>query len=182
MKNTKNNNLPFIIETAVIISLITFFLTYTTSYIWLRDGFDLMEASFLSILTSAFFFGCFLVIGIWKLNSFKSFCLKNNIKPFNKYILVSLILLFSLFFYVLLDTFIFYFVDRSIPEAFADSLSKLAESSDKKLRGIEDFRAMPFSLQNIVVNFIALFLAGLISLPFIKKDGKLFKTLASDYR
>ncbi|MGB4776451.1 MAG: hypothetical protein WBP45_14840 [Daejeonella sp.] len=128
-----------------------------------------MEASFLSILTSAFFFWCFLVIGIWKLNSFKSLCLKNNIKPFNKYILVSLILLFSLFFYILLDTLIFYFVDRSIPEAFADSLSKLAENSDKKLEGIEYFRTMPFSLQNIVVNFIALCLAGLISLPFIKR-------------
>ncbi len=182
MKTNKTNML-FIIETAILIALITFILTYTTSYIWLRDGFDLMEVSFLSILGAAFFFCSFLIICVWKVNSFTSFCLKQNIKPFNKYIQVFLLLLSSLLFYVILDVLMFYFIDKSIPQAFANALSELAGNTGKKLEGMEDFREMPFSLQNIVVNFIALVIAGLISLPFIKKNGELFKTTtASDYR
>lgn len=181
MKNSKDN-IIFALETSLLISIIAFALTYLISYLWLRDGFDMLEVSFLSITSSIFFFFTFLFFCIWQINSFIKESIKSNKKYFNKYFLLLLILILSLSIFTLIDTIIFYFVDDSIPVEFSNALEKLAKNSGKELEGMEDFKTMSFSLQNSILNLISLFISSLICIPFIKKDGELFKSKINEYR
>lgn len=181
MKNTKGN-IIFTLETSLLISIIAFALTYMISYLWLRDGFDLLEVSFLSITSSVCFFFSFLIICIFQTNSFIRESLKNNKKWFSKYLLMFLILVFSLSIFTLLDTLIYYFIDDSIPVEFSKALEKIAKNSGKELEGMEEFKNMSFSLQNSVLNFISLFISSIICVPFIRKDGELFRSKINEYR
>ena len=181
MKNNKEN-IVFTFETSLLISVIAFAITYLISYFWLRDGFDMLEVSFLSITSSVIFFFTFLIVCILQINLFIRESLKTNKKKFSKYFLLLLIFIFSLSFFTFLDTLIFYFVDDSIPIEFSKALEKLAQNSGQNLEGMDDFKNMSFSLQNSILNLISLLISSLICIPFIKKDGALFKSNVNDYR
>lgn len=181
MKNNKEN-IIFTFETSLLVSIIAFTLTYLISYFWLRDGFDMLEVSFLSITSSVIFFFTFLIVCILHTNLFIRESLKNNKKYFNKYFLLFLVFIFSLSIFTLLDTLIFYLVDDSIPIEFSKALEKLAQNSGQKLEGMDEFKNMSFSIQNSILNLISLIISSLICIPFIKKDGELFRSNLNDYR
>lgn len=109
------------------------------------------------------------VVGI---NSKNKNLTNNNIKPISKIYSVLIVFGFSLITFVIVDCFSF-IIDDSISKDYAQTLLNMAAENEESLEGAELFASLPFSIQNFLSTFILGFIGSLISLLFIRKNGKL---------
>lgn len=155
--------------------IIVFLLSVITVLYWRRDGIDLLEVSFMSILSGLYFFIVIIVSNIIGLNRYIRLMLEDGHIPFKKITQIFIVLLSSFVVYAAFDS-IYFLVDKSISADYAEALMNLANRSGDSLnkRTLEDFARLPFALQNGIVTFTFAVVGSLISLAFIKKDGVLF--------
>jgi hypothetical protein len=174
----KKNNLLFSshIQAALIIALTTFILSYVILYQWQKDGFSIMEISVMALLTAIIIFFIIIAVNIWHVNNYRKKSIVKGINPIKKVWSVIIIAIASFTLLSLFDSLLFYFVDKSIPQSYAEGLGDLLKSSGQSTESLNEFNEMPFMLQNGIVIFIAAIIGSLISLIFIKKDGQLLGT------
>lgn len=177
--NMKNNisistNTKNILLTGILVGVLTSALTIITLLYWQRDGLDLLEISFMSILAGLFLLICIIPINIIMLNKNIKEVLINKEKSSKRIyqILISFLIGFIIF---LIIDYVYFLLDSSIPAKFAESLRKIAEKNGDSIQGMDDFANLPFGLQNGILTFIFGLIGTFISLPFIKKDGILDK-------
>jgi hypothetical protein len=154
---------------------IVFLLSIVTVLFWHRDGIDLLEVSFMSILSGLYFFIVIIVSNIIGLNKYVRDMINDGRAPLNKFAQVFIVLLTSFMAYAVLDS-VYFLADNSISADYAEALMNLASRSGDSLnkRTLDDFARLPFALQNGIVTFIFASIGSVISLAFIKKDGVLF--------
>ncbi len=179
---SKENSLHTLshLKAGIISGLITFAISYIILYRWQRDGFNTMEISLMAILTGIIIFFITIAVTIWHVNQYRKDCNIENIIPMKKVWSVLIIAVLSLLFLSLFDSILFYFIDKSIPQSYAEGLSNLVRSSGQETDSLNEFDEIPFMLQNSVVIIIAAIFGSLISILFIKKDGIIFGT-TNDY-
>ncbi|AZQ64774.1 hypothetical protein EI427_21350 [Flammeovirga pectinis] len=162
------------IEDSVMKGIFSGLFTFSISFSFIEylraDGFSIIEASFLPILPGIITFICILFFNTFLLNRSNKFLEnKNTLKP---YLSILIVLFFNIIIYLTIDIIMFNF-DDSLPKDFAASLLKIAENNNESLDGIIEFSELPFSIQNLIATFIFAFIASVISLFFVKKNGNL---------
>jgi hypothetical protein len=157
------------------VGIIVFLLSVITVLYWQRDGIDLIEVSFMSIISGLYFFLVIIIANIIGLNKYIRTMIGDGRTPFKRIIQIFIILLTSFMVYAAFDS-VYFLIDKSISAEYAEALLNLANKSGDSLnkRTLEDFAKLPFALQNGIVTFIFAGISSVISLAFIKKDGVLF--------
>ena len=165
-----------IFEIGVLEGFITFVLTFLITFCWNSDGLGLLEFSFLPLIAGFFLFFTVLILNIIYLNKIikNSFRVSEN-QRFNKYIMLSIVLVTSVFTYTIIDFLVFLF-DDSLPKEYAKGLIEFLRKNGSPTEGMEEFSNLSFGIQNLISNLVSSFIACLLSIPFIKKDGEFFKT------
>ncbi|RTY94831.1 hypothetical protein EKM05_05825 [Flavobacterium sp. GSP27] len=177
MKNNKSisTNAENILLAGILVGVFTSALTIITLLYWQRDGLDLLEISFMSILAGFFLFMCIIPINIIMLNKNIKEVLKNKEKSSKRIYQILLSFLIGFIIFLIID-YVYFLFDSSIPAKFAESLRKMAEKNGDSVLGMDDFANLPFGVQNGILTFIFGLIGAFISLPFIKKDGILYKS------
>lgn len=163
------------LEVALLISLSALFLTYLTLYYWKRNGFDDLEIGLIALLSSIYLLFTSIILNIWLQNKYRSTCILNHHKPFKKIYSFLIIICMTAVIVFLLDAIFYYFIDKSVPIAYAEKLEELMIRSHQSEEVIKAFYDFPLMIQNSVVVIGAILLSGIISLPFIRKDGKFLR-------
>lgn len=169
-----------LIELGMLIGVITFTLTLLTTTLWQNDGISMGEGIMLPFIGGLYLFLSIIIINIVGINKVRKVAIKNNEQPIKKLYQVLIIVVITVFTYTLFDSIYFLF-DNSLSRDYAKSLEALLQSTGEKTDDIKDFDKLPFSVQNIFSSIFSAILTGLISLPFIKKDGEIFKSKNDNY-
>lgn len=168
------------IELGVLIGILTFLLTVLTTTFWQNNGISLGELVMLPLIGGFYLFITTMFINVIGLNKIRRLDVKNNAIPIKKIYQVLIIIGVSVFVYTSLDSIYFLF-DSSLSEEYASSLETFLNSSEESTDDIKDFEKIPFSMQNVFSSITSAIITGLISLPFIKSDGEIFKSKKETY-
>ena len=168
------------IELGILIGLFTFLLTLLTTTIWQNNGISMGELIMLPLIGGFYLFLTTIVINIIGINKIRRLEIKNNVLPIKKIYQVLIIIVVSILIYTILDSIYFLF-DSSLSKDYASSLDALLKSTGETTEEVKDFENIPFSIQNIFSSITSAIITGLISLPFIKSDGELFKSKKENY-
>lgn len=173
---SKKNSLHILshLQAGIISGLITFIISYIILYQWQKDGFTTMEISLMAILTAIIIFFIVIAVTIWQVNQYRKDCTIESVVPIKKVWSVLIIAILSFLFLSLFDSILFYLIDKSIPQSYAEGLGDLMKSSGQSIESLNDFDEIPFMLQNGVIIIIAAVIGSMISILFIKKDGVIF--------
>lgn len=174
MKQKIKKTIP-LIELGLLNGVITFLLTLLTTTFWQNEGISMGETIMLPLIGGFYLFFAILLVNIIGINKVRRLNIKNNEQSLKKFYQALIVILSSILFYTLLDSIYFIF-DNSLSIDYANSLESLLSSTGESTEDIKDFEKLPFSVQNIFSSIIVAVIAGLISLPFIKLDGEIFKT------
>lgn len=169
-----------LIEIGFLIGVVTFLFTLLTTTLWQNDGISMGETIMLPLIGGFYLFLSIIIVNIIGINKVRKIIVKNGEQPIKKLYQVLIVLFFSIFAYTLFDSIYFLF-DNSLSKDYASSLEALLQSSGEKTDDIKDFEKLPFSVQNIFSSIFSAIVAGLISLPFIKTDGEIFKSKNDNY-
>jgi hypothetical protein len=167
-------------ELAVIIGIITFFLTLLTTTLWQNNGISMVEILMLPLVGGFYLFLTTLIVNIICINKVRELVVKNKEQHTKKFFQVLIVISISILIYTMLDSIYFLF-DNSLSIDYTRSLVSLFQSSNEKYNDMINFEKLPFSIQNLFSNLFSVILAGLISLLFIKKDGEIFKSKNDKY-
>lgn len=171
-----------IFELSALCAIVLFTSTYITIYQWQADGFDLIEASFLSILTGAYFVILLLIVSAFGINWTIRLSLRDGATPWSRLTYSAALVFISLAIFFVVDSVYFFLVDNSISADYGQALADLSRQQHKQLPGMDEFKNMPFSLQNGMVTAIFGVIGSLLSLVVIRKDGELFRSQTMDAR
>lgn len=152
----------------------TFALNLITILYWQRDGFDFLEIALMTIIAGVFLFISVLMSNIYFLNKGIRNAIKTDSSIIKRIYQVLLSLIIATIIFIILDA-AFFIIDDSISQDYASMLKEMAERNGDTLAGFDDFASLPSGIQNAISTFIIGFLGSLVSLIFVKKDGKLFK-------
>ena len=169
-----------LIELGILIGVITFILTFLTTTLWQNDGISMGETILLPLIGGFYLFLSIIIFNIIGINKVRKLIIKNGGQPMKRIYEVLIVILISIMIYTLLDSICFIF-DDSLSNDYASSLEALLKSTGEKTDDIKDFEKLPFSIQNIFSSIFSAIISGLISLPFIKKDGEIFKSKNDNY-
>ncbi|WP_396147807.1 hypothetical protein [Flavobacterium sp.] len=169
-----------LIEIGFLIGVVTFLFTLLTTTLWQNDGISMGETIMLPLIGGFYLFLSIIIVNIVGINKVRKLAIKNNEQPIKKIYQVLIVLFISIFAYTLFDSIYFLF-DNSLSKDYASSLEALLQSSGEKTDDIKDFEKLPFSVQNIFSSIFSAIVAGLITLPFIKADGEIFKSKNDNY-
>lgn len=176
----KVRRIEHLLGISLIVGSIVFILSLITILRWQDEGFDLLEVSFMSIISGVYFMIVIIVVNIIGLNMYIRDTIKSGHQPILRILQILLIFVLSFVIYLLLDS-VFFIFDSSISKEYAESLIELSQKNGGKLEesSLSDFANLPFSLQNGIITSVFALIGSFISLPFIKRDGILIK--ASEY-
>jgi len=163
-----------IFRAGVICGFATFVLNFITISYWQRDGFDFLEIALMTIMAGLFLFISTLPTNISFLNKGIRDAIKADTPMIKRIYQVLLSLVIAMITFLILDA-IFFIIDDSISQDYANMLKEMAERNGDTLPGFDDFASLPFGIQNAIFTFTIGFLGSLVSLAFVKKDGELFK-------
>ena len=153
----------------ILIGLITFFLTFLTTFYMNYGNLSIIEISLLPLTGGFFFFFSLTFIGINQLNKIN---IENDFILINRYCQILIILIISFATYLLADSLIFIF-DKSLSENYSQGLINLTEEmNNNEIQEFEKFGKLPFGMQNFVLTLIAgivSYIAILIGME--KKNG-----------
>ena len=156
---------PFI-STGILIGLITFFLTFLTTFYMNYDNLSLLEISLLPLIGGFFFFFTLTFIGVNQLNRIN---IENDFISINHYYQVLIILIISFATYLLVDSLIFIF-DKSLSENYSQGLINLTEEiNENEIKEFEKFGKLPFSIQNFVLTLIAGIVSYIVIIVAMRK-------------
>ena len=164
----------FPIQLGVVAGLLVFLLVFINTLTWQTDGFSMIEGSLLSLIGAFYIFITLLVVEIWGINKYIRECIAEQNQFLKKWYSVGITLIVCFLTFVLLDSLLF-LIDDSVSKDYAATLQKFIKESGGNTAGIKQIASLPFALQNGIATFISGFLASLLSLIFIKKDGQLIK-------
>lgn len=165
-----------LIELGILIGVISFILTYLTTTIWQTKGISMGEAIMLPLVGGFYLFLSITIGNIIGINKVRKLNKKNGGQQVKKIYEILIVIFISILIYTSFDSICFLF-DDSLSKDYANSLEELLKSSGESTDDIKDFDKLPFSIQNIFSTIFSAIISGLISLPFIKKDGEIFKNL-----
>lgn len=176
----KIKRIEHLLALSLIVGSAVFMLSLITTLRWQNEGFDLLEVSFMSIISGVYFMIIIIIANVIGLNMYIRDAIKSGHQPILKILQILLIFVSSFVIYILLDSAFFIF-DGSISKEYAESLLELSQKNGGTLEesSLSDFANLPFSLQNGIITSVFALIGSFISLPFIKKDGILIK--ASEY-
>ncbi|MEM0542914.1 DUF4199 family protein [Flavobacterium sp. j3] len=169
-----------LVELGMLIGVITFLLTLLTTTLLQNNGISMGEVIMLPLIGGFYLFLTIIIVNIIGINKVRKLDIKKTEQPLKKLYQVLIVILISILIYTILDSIYFLF-DNSLSKDYASSLEDLLQSSGEKTDDIKDFEMLPFSVQNIFSSIFSAIIAGLISLPFIKKDGEIFKSKNDNY-
>ena len=157
-----------LISISVLIGLITFFLTFLTTFYMNYDNLSIVEISLLPLIGGFFFFFSLTFIGVNQLNKIN---IENDFVLINRYYQVLIILVISFATYLLADSLIFIF-DKSLSENYSQGLINLTEEMDNnEIQEFEKFGKLPFGIQNFVLTLIAGIVSYITILIGMKKKN-----------
>ncbi|WP_421889863.1 hypothetical protein [Marinoscillum sp.] len=168
------NQYADLFKAGLVNGLLSFIFIISTLLYWKSDGFSVLEISFMAILGGFFYFFTCLSVSVWLINDHIKNARSSQEKPGNKWVAILLILIVGFVVLLLLDL-IYYQIDNSISLEFAEALKALMQQNNQSINGIDEFAKLPFLMQNGIVTFGGGLMGGLLAVPFIKKDGVLFK-------
>ncbi|HYG00882.1 MAG TPA: hypothetical protein VD927_00495 [Chryseosolibacter sp.] len=151
-------------------------MTYITVYQWQSDGFDLIEASLLSILSGGYLVIILLITAAVGINWSIRATIREEVKPWHRGIQALILAAMSVVMFIILDSLFFFLVDNSVSADYGQALADLSAQQQKQLPGMEDFKNMPFALQNGIVTTVLALIGALMSMVVIRKDGELFSS------
>ncbi len=163
-----------IFTAGIICGFATFVLNFITISYWQRDGFDFLEIALMTIMAGLFLFISILPSNTYFLNKGIRNAIKADSFVIKRIYQVLLSLIIAMIVFLILDA-IFFIIDDSISQDYANMLKEMAERNGDTLPGFDDFASLPFGIQNAILTFIIGLLGSLVSLAFVKKDGELFK-------
>jgi hypothetical protein len=143
---------------ACLLSISSLFISYSTAYYFLKDGFTEWETILLFIVPSVIYFVVIITIGtvlISKDNTLglnKVSSLKTGVLLFCLIILVSIIL-----------DYCYLLIDNLIPLKMAESLFIIDSQTRENIDDLDEYKNLPFFLQNIFQNALAILLASIFS-------------------
>ena len=163
------------VQTIVLINgIFLFFLTYLTCVSFQVDGYSLSEVVFLTLLPGVYCFVLVLATYPYFINKHRKSISSNSLPSIHKFFQVFIVFVLSTLFYFVLDILIFN-IDKTISYDFAMSVLKIPSDNNLQSHEIEEYANEPFSIQTGMITFSIGFIAVLLSLLFIKKDGGLLK-------
>jgi len=162
-----------LLELGMLVGVITFLLTLLTTTLWQFDGISMIELIMLPLVGGFYLFLSIIVVNIVGINKVRKLNIKSNMQPIKKFYQVLIVISISILFYTLLDSSYFIF-DSSLSTDYASSLESVLSATGESTADFKDFEKLPFSIQNIFSSISVAIISGLISLPFIKVDGKIF--------
>jgi hypothetical protein len=163
------------VQTLILINgILLFFLTYITCVSLQVDGYSLSEVVFLTLLPGVYCFVLVLATYPYFINKHRKSIYSNSLPSIHKFFQVFMVFVLSTLFYFVIDILIFN-VDKTISYDFAISLLKIPSENNLQSHEIEEYANEPFSIQTGMITFSIGFIAVLLSLLFIKKDGGLLK-------
>jgi len=162
-----------LLELGMLVGVITFLLTLLTTTLWQFDGISMIELIMLPLVGGFYLFLSIIVVNIVGINKVRKLNIKSNMQPIKKFYQVLIVISISILFYTLLDSIYFIF-DNSLSTDYASSLESVLSATGESTADFKDFEKLPFSIQNIFSSISVAIISGLISLPFIKVDGKIF--------
>ncbi len=172
MKSMKNAKIHFmyLIEVSLMVTIITFLLSYTIAYIFGADGFDIMEVALMSITPAVFAFIVSIIAVAVMINKYRQSMFKIDVTPVKRIPSVLIVFVSSVVLLLVLDSAFFFLIDKSIPHGFADTmLDSLPDNANFRHNYLK-IREMPFMVQNGVFIAGATLIGCLISALFLKKE------------
>lgn len=179
MKKTILFHIEKFITISFLISIISFVASNLVIYFWKRDGFDFIELSVLSILSSFIVLIVILIVDSVMLSKYYKSCVNEQINflknIFQILILTALVIGFSLFF-----DWALFSIDNSVSLEYAESLRQflIDQHADDQVAGIDEFAELPFLIQNIFLFSFFVLLSVFISVWLAKR--KFLKTKIVD--
>jgi hypothetical protein len=158
-----------IINTALMIGMISFILTFLTTFFMQSGKMTILKVSFLPLIFGFFYFFTFVIISIYNLNIINLKIYQAKEKQSNKFKQLLMIIIISFGIYYILDSIVF-FIDDSLSKDYANGILAITENpTQKDIKEIDDLSKLPFSTQNFVFNFVSAFFSLLFSFIFVKK-------------
>ena len=155
----------FTLETGILIGVLTTLFCYIICSLWQGNGLSEIELILMSVLPGALIFITiiivnYLILNPWLLKNYE----KENKFLKRRYIILG-IFVFSILFHVISDSII-YLVDDSISRDYVEFINSLGSSDVKAID------VYPFSMINFIVTIILGLIGSVISIPFIRRNGK----------
>jgi len=160
-------HLGYLLISALLVAILSILLSYYIINDWYEDGFDRLEISFMSLLPSLIFFVIILLSNIFLEVRYLKECQAENIIPIKMFFQIIYASFYVVLAALIFDSLYYYFIDSTIAKEFADGLKNMMEVDGKAIKSqdIEDFREMPFLLQNFFALSFFCILSNAIALP-----------------
>lgn len=166
----KNKFIEPVLEASLLIGLLTFFITFVI-YFWRQSsGLNIIDIIMLPLIPALFLFVLPVIINRITIKKFYNKTDFDDISIKSKYKIVLSICLTTLFIFSFLDIFFFMF-DNSFPKDYSASFVKLIiqnMGTTEEVIEAKNIAELPYSYQNIILNFTCSLIGNLISLKFIK--------------